>query len=168
MRNKDVVGYEGLYSVTADGRIWSYGKCNNNQNGKYLKLANHHTGYATVSLRKNKRRHTLVVHRIVAIALLPNPLLLPQINHKNGVKTDNRIGNLEWCTGSQNKLHAHRVLGVKNVCGSAHKNSKLSEEDVRKIKAEIGKVSYRQLGFKYKISGNIIRNIALGKAWRHV
>ena len=70
-------------------------------------------GYYEVGLRKNGIKKYYLVHRLVAQEFIPNPENKPQINHKNGIKTDNFIENLEWVTNSENILHAYRVLGRK-------------------------------------------------------
>lgn len=70
-------------------------------------------GYLFVSLSKDGKRYLKKVHRLVAQAFIPNPFRKPQINHKNGDKTNNGIDNLEWVTNAENMLHAYRVLGRK-------------------------------------------------------
>lgn len=94
---KDIPGYSGLYQVSNLGRIMSF----KNQYGRGPRLMNGEitkSGYIQVCL--NKKRYK--VHRLVAMAFVPNPDGLPQINHKNEIKTDNRVKNLEWCTGKYN------------------------------------------------------------------
>lgn len=100
---KDVVGYEGLYKVSSHGRII-------NQSGKIHAVCINRLGYCKLLLCNNGNRKHYLVHRVVAENFIPNPLNYPQINHKNGIKSDNNIENLEWCTSSQNNKHKYAVL----------------------------------------------------------
>lgn len=102
---KDVVGYEGLYQVSNLGNIKSL-NWRNTGISKNLWLKPHNKGYLQVELAKNGVKRTYVVHRLVAEAFIPNPLLLPQINHKDEVKTNNSVSNLEWCNASYNAIYS--------------------------------------------------------------
>lgn len=92
------------YKVSRDG-------CVIGQRNKKLKPATCSWGYKTVVLCNNNFRKTVKVHRLVAMAYIPNPEDKPTVNHKNGVKTDNRVENLEWATVKEQQIHRARTLG---------------------------------------------------------
>jgi len=100
---KDIPGYEGRYAAAKDGRIWSHP--NRLHNGIWLKPSLRR-GYPVVSLCNIGGTKMFNVHRLVAITHVKNVGGFGQINHKNGVKTDNRACNLEWCSGSHNIQHS--------------------------------------------------------------
>jgi hypothetical protein len=115
---KDIDGFEGRYAVTKDGRVWSYPKSwetgqwekkmTMRRNGHFLKQRRSKQGYLVVHLRSNYKNKVVVVHRLVAKAFIENPHCLREVNHRNGIKIDNRVENLEWCTRSENMQHASR------------------------------------------------------------
>lgn len=104
----DVKGYEGLYAITKDGRVWSYPKYKgSNHKGQFLKpyLVK---GYPTVDIGiRRSKRVTKKVHRLVAEAYLPCVNGKVYINHIDGVKTNNNLDNLEWCNHTENLKHAY-------------------------------------------------------------
>lgn len=100
---RPVVGYEGRYSVTDDGRVYSH------KNAVWLKPANTPEGYPAVNLRKDGKSRTWRVARLVAIAWIENPGNFPVINHLDGDKGNSAASNLEWCTHSRNLLHAYET-----------------------------------------------------------
>lgn len=102
---RDVSGYEGLYQVSDRGRV------RNKYRRRLLRPRVAKTGYVHVTLSKDGKATTYLLHRLVAFGFLPNPLKLPQVNHKNGKKQDNRVDNLEWCSAAENQQHRHQVLG---------------------------------------------------------
>mgnify|MGYP003653756265 CR=1 FL=1 len=113
---KEVCGYEGFYSVSNLGRIKSLDRTIIRKGGSIvnyksviIKTNDNKNGYHSYVLQKIGVCKTYVIHRLVAKEFIPNPLNLPCINHINGIKTDNRVENLEWCTHSQNNAHAHRT-----------------------------------------------------------
>ena len=111
---KDIPGYD-CYQVSNTGRIRSLERVRNKWDGKRivkgkeLAVAKNLRGYLFVYLhRPGERPKMKTVHRLVAEAFIPNPDNLPQINHKNEVKTDNRVENLEWCTALYNVNYGNR------------------------------------------------------------
>lgn len=98
---KDIPNYEGLYQVSNLGKIKS------NYNNKILKPSIDKFGYVRFSATKNKKQKTLRIHRLVKEIFDPISNFL-QVNHKDGNKQNNKLNNLEWCTDSENKIHAYK------------------------------------------------------------
>ena len=103
---KDIKDYEGLYQVSNWGRVKSLGNGNsNNSKERILKLYIERCGYLNVFLSKNGKRKMCSVHRLVAETFLENPENLPEVNHIDEDKTNNRVENLEWKTHRDNLNH---------------------------------------------------------------
>lgn len=109
---KDVVGYEGLYSVSSKGRIKTH-SWERTGKSRILKQRANPGGYLGVCLYKNGVVKSVMSHRIVASAFLPNPNNLPCVNHKNEKKSDNRVENLEWCTYGYNNSYNGKGYRVR-------------------------------------------------------
>lgn len=142
-----VENYEGLYEVSDDGQIKSLARIIKGKDGvnypfkeKQLKLVhNKPTNCMQVSLWKNNEGTTFNVHRLVAKAFIPNPDNLPQVNHINGNRLDNRVSNLEWVTDKDNKLHAINT-GLR-----VYTNKLTREEFIECLQLVIDGTSYLEL-----------------------
>lgn len=122
-----------------------------------------HKGY--IQVRFNGRIY--MAHRVIGLAFIPNPKNLPQINHKNGIKTDNRAENLEWCTNQENR--DHMVANKRHAYGSKSGVAKLTEEDIPKIRELLNSgMSRAKVGKIFNVSAGAIQPIHEGKHWKHV
>lgn len=163
--SKPIKGFEN-YHITKWGLVVSFGQ--NSPTGKLRKPQLNTTGYSHYVLRKNGKSYMKMVHRLVAEHLIPNPENKPCVNHINGIKTDNRSENLEWCTQKENVTHA-MLLGLRAV-GERTNNNKLTELEVVQIKElfRAGGVTKAYLAKKFSVNVVTIREIVKGRAWSHV
>jgi len=189
---KDIIGYEGLYAVTEDGKIWSYPKSNRNKNGIWLKqqcikkkrVSGSIYSVATVGLRKNRKRKLFLVHRLVAETFIPNLENKLQVNHKDGNALHNWKDNLEWSTSFENMQHAERngllnQFTEKQVTARSENGKKTGAINgiksrriftmtevisIRKIH-KFGKKSYRAIAKVYNCSDKTIGNICNYKSY---
>lgn len=97
---KDIEGFE-KYQISSYGRVRSY-----HNNTIIIRKTNIVSGYEHLMLNKNNKKYNFYIHRLVGTAFIPNPENKPEINHKNGLKTDNNVENLEWTTRIENAQHA--------------------------------------------------------------
>ena len=126
---RPVVGYEGLYEVSNFGRVRSIDRIVPYKNGgvqfkrrKILSQKTDKDGYKHVTLCVNNKLKTYMVHRLVAIAFIPNPLNLPQVNHKDENRTNNYVGNLEWCDAYYNRNYGTcpSKFNTEIICDGVH------------------------------------------------
>lgn len=142
-------------------------------NGGKASISTHPAGYLKVAVGKTKRstQLKLYIHRVVSIAFLPNPENLPDVNHKNGIKNDNRVENLEWCTRSYNMKHAFDTGLAISKKGEDSLRSKLSNEDIFMIRAlSLGWTGFttKTLALMHNVSSPQIRVIKFRRGWTHV
>lgn len=172
---KDIRGYEGSYQVSNLGRVRSLDRQVASKGGKstYLMRGISMTpredkvGYTTVHLRLGgQTRKTKKLHRLVADAFVDNPELKPQVNHKDGIKSNNAISNLEWVTAAENNQHAYDT-GLKKR-GERHHKSKLTEKQVAVIRKDGGKTKQKELAARYSVDQRTVSAILNNVGWKHV
>lgn len=149
LKVKEIIGYEGLYLIDSLGNVVSLPKIQGRRlHNKYKVLTQkiNGCGYVEVTLCKDGEMKSFLLHRLLAIHFLDNENNLPQVNHKNGIKTDNRLENLEWVTASENTKHAY-----DNNLGNFRNNA---DENLRKINE---KTAYKKVYF-YKDSEEHVFN----------
>ena len=127
-------------------------------------------GYMSVCLCKDNEKKNMSVHRIVAKAFIPNLDRKPEVNHKNGIRSDNRVENLEWATRSENEMHAYRSLSKAPNRPWAGKPRlfarKLTDEQVRSIRLD--ERPSRQIALDYDVSKTTILGIKNGRLYTDV
>ena len=160
---KDIKGYEGLYQVGSFGNVKSLRK------GRLLKPHNRN-GYLHAILCKNGTHKTQKIHRLVGKAFIPNPENKREINHKNSIRDDNKVQNLEWCTRKENVRHSWRVGTSTKHFGTKSNGSKLTEKQVLEIRTKHIPHKYCawQLAEEYGISTVNVYSILWRKTWYHI
>ena len=159
---RDIPGYEGWYQVSNLGRVRSMRRISPS-----IMSPSTYNGYHRVNLSNGGKYTTIHIHRLVAMVFLPNPYNYPQVNHLDGNRQNNNINNLEWCSRSQNQIHAYRVLGrarprckpviqmddnekILNMFESISQASRYCNVSVTTIReAILGKINHAE-GFKWR------------------
>lgn len=121
---QDIIGYEGIYAITEDGKVWNY------KYKRWMKPDTHPTGHQMVALHKNGVCKGFYVHRLVATQFIPNPDNLPCVNHKDENPANNNVDNLEWCTRAYNNNY-----GTRNQRMAASLTGKKQSEETKQKRA---------------------------------
>lgn len=179
---KPVPGAEAFYAISNFGQIRGLARQRRgvskagrefvrNIDEFIMKPTTLNSGYLSVRLtiESGEKAAGQLVHRMVAMAFIPNPSNLPWVNHKDGVKTNNHTDNLEWCTPSENMIHAVGAGLIPILMGSEKGTAKLNEEKVHIIKKMmlIG-FSNEKLAEIFEVSTAPISYIRNNKNWTHV
>lgn len=169
--------YKGQYEISTFCRVRSLDRTRKgrsglpcNLKGRFKKIYPATNLYLQVSLCKNGKSKIFRLHRLLALAFIPNPLNKPEVNHKNGIKTDNRLSNLEWATKPENAQHAFDMgLHIPHDCtGIKNGRAKLTEKEVLEIISLFATCSNKGLGKKYNLTATTVRNIRYNKLWKHI
>lgn len=167
--------FDGRYEISNLGRVKSLRNyCNSGEpwimkqfmgsgaSGEYLRIA--------LMRPDGLGQRKLFVHRLVAKAFIPNPDNKPMVNHKNGIKNDNRVVNLEWCTHSENMQHAIKTGRKRGLAGEKNYQSRLSELQVIEIRRilERGEKSMYQIAKDFGVSKVTIFDIKYRNTWKHI
>ena len=156
---RPIEGYEGLYEVSNLGRVRSldmyvkvgYGNYRLHK-GKVLSPTKNKNGYLKVNLYCNGKQKTIDVHRLVTEAFLPNPDNLPQVNHKDENKTNNRVENLEWCDVKYNLSYGTARIRERDTKIKNGYYTGLSKEEYRKKWCQENKDKIREINRRYYLN----------------
>lgn len=170
--NIDEGKYIGRYKVSNKGRVRSLSRfvtCRGGyrrSKGKFIVLSKNNCGYYGATLYRDGNPKKFSVHRLVAMAFIDNPENKREVNHKDGIKTNNIVENLEWMTSSENTMHSYDN-GLQNR-GSGVGTSKLTDKDVLRIRSLYPEYSHRKIAKMYGVYHTTIGRIVTRKLWKHI
>lgn len=161
-----VVGWEGCYEVSSLGRVRNVRETRPRPAGYVLKGSLNVWGYPYVTLACNGTHKGFQIHALVAYAFLGPRATGMEINHRNGQKTDNSVGNLEYLTKTEHVSWGMQLGQVSR--GEDNGQSKLTESEVREIRSLRGKVRQVDLAARFGVSQVLIGIVQRGDGWKHV
>ena len=160
---KDIVGYEDCYEVSNLGNV--------RRKSKNLKQSTSPHGYKTLTLSKDGKYKTKIVHRLVAEAFIDNPENKEHVNHKDCDKVNNAANNLEWVTPKENIDHAIANGRQRDQSGEKNNMAKLSEDNVKHIKKLLNDgISAYEVHKSYypDLHQQTIYGTKPGRLWKHI
>jgi sRNA-binding regulator protein Hfq len=161
---KKVKGFESSYEVSNLGKVKSFKI--DKVNGMILKPSINKWGYYNVILYAQQKPKSKLVHRVVIETFIENKKNKPYANHINGIKLDNRVENLEWCTNQENIDHAVK-MGLYRK-GETNTSSKLTRKEVLEIRLFPNDVKLKFIAEKYGVSASTISAIRNRLTWKHI
>lgn len=173
----DVIGFEKYYQVSSIGRVKRKKRQVKHNRASTIEIQerilspySHNSGYLVIDFQIEKKRKTLLVHRLVAEAFIENPKNLPQVNHIDGDKKNPTLKNLEWVNNSENQLHAYKNKLQPSKRGENNSKAKITEKDAIEIAYLIkkGNMTLQEIGNRFGLSKSSISLIKRGKSWSHL
>lgn len=174
-REISVPGYGGIYLVSSQGRFKSLPRVMKRKNGTLLTIrgkeqipTRRSNGYLVIGLGGRQ----YLVHRLLALAFVPNPEGKPEVNHKDGNKWNNEVSNFEWVTHQENMTHAASMglsRGVPQL-GSNNAAAKLNENEVRVMRKRYAKedITLSELARLFGVAQVTISDVTTRKTWKHI
>lgn len=177
-----VKNYENFYHISNMGRLkildrvcWKSNKKKDVTKFKCERLSAgvpNDKGYPQhILINENSDKWTRMIHLIVAEHFIPNPENKPQVNHKNGIKTDNRVENLEWVTAKENSQHAYETGLTKAIFGDNHYQAKINSKKAMEIKLLLKNKNNRtlqEIADICNVNRSIVKNISQNSTWKHI
>ncbi|AMW62260.1 HNH homing endonuclease [Bacillus phage Taffo16] len=158
---KDVVECGDNYEVSTLGSI---------RNNVTLRILKPYTmkDYKRIKIAKDNKKKSYLLHRLVALAFIDNPLNHPEVNHKDGNKSNNTLTNLEWCTRTDNLKHAY-ATNLKSHEGERHPRATVTDAQAVEIKEMIQNgYTTKEIMVKYGVSKYTVSRIKTGVTWKHI
>lgn len=151
------------YLVNRRGEVFSL------RSGRLISERFDKYGYLRVNLYEGTKNHTVTIHRLVAKAFVPNPDNLPEVNHIDGIKTNNDPSNLEWVTSSENQIHAFLIGLQKGNRGEDNPAARNTEGDVRIVCEMLAKgIRNAEIRDMTGYTLSFIEKIKYGETWTHI
>jgi len=170
---RPVVGYEGWYEASNHGRIRRVCPGRSTHSGFILtpRSAGNRYGGVKVRLHKDDGGKQFSVSRLVALAFLPG-VKGKEVNHRDGDRENNKLSNLEWVTASENIQHSVDILGTHrgfdDTKGERNPHSKLTNQDIFNIRAQRGKMTYREIAKWFGVGRWAVGDIINRRGWQHI
>lgn len=164
---KPVRGYEDVYAVSSTGRVKRIAGGQGAQDGLILTPQMNRFGYMQVGLNRDNKKTMFRVHRLVMAAFSND--IGDQVNHKNGIRHDNRLENLEWCTHAENVRHGFRVTKNHTHVGENHPGARMNAQSVAELRRRFdGGERLCDLAEMFGLTHSGASQIAHRRTWRHI
>jgi|SRR6185369_12819676 len=168
---KDIPGYNGRYKASDQGEILSINWRNTRgymRKGKIMKQSHESNGYLHLNMVTENGSKLVLAHRLIAETFLAPVEGKIFVNHKNGIKHDNRVENLEWCTKSENSKHSFSI-GIQDNKGVNHPSARFNNEQITEMREKHSNgISAYKISKEYKMSYTNAKDIVSRRTWSHI